>query len=156
MATWKSKTCAGLLTGAVTNTAVKQNLCRHNTPSLVQAKTKEAIGHYKDPGRAIGAVMDLQKWGLTYGSKTLMFMIPFRLLRFSTVTSAEPLPSSYRLSVTVTGFQWCEDIRCFLKFVPGSKGRSRGQSLGPRQSGGQPTSNRRCFRFAQSGGTFTR
>ena len=55
---------------------IKQNLCRHNTPSDVQAKTQEAIVHFEDPGRAIGAVMDLQKWGLSYGSKTLMFMNP--------------------------------------------------------------------------------
>ncbi len=55
---------------------IKQRLLRHNSASDVQAKTGEAFRYLDKPKWAIGAVLDLQQWGLTYGSKTLMFMNP--------------------------------------------------------------------------------
>ena len=55
---------------------VKQNLIRHNKPWDVQERTSVAIRYFHNPQRAIGAVLDLEHWGLTYASKTLMFMNP--------------------------------------------------------------------------------
>ena len=55
---------------------VKQRLGSSNTPQKVREKTSEAISYFHKPARAIGAIMDLDQWGLSYGSKTLMFMNP--------------------------------------------------------------------------------
>jgi hypothetical protein len=55
---------------------VIQRLCTRNSQSDVQAKTGEAFRYLGTPERAIGAVLDLKHWGLTYASKTLMFMAP--------------------------------------------------------------------------------
>ena len=134
---------------------VKQNLCRHNTPSLVQAKTKEAIGHYKDPGRAIEAVMDLQKWGLTYGSKTLMFMIPsdYAILDGHIRRAlAQFLPSirdGDRVSM-VRGYT------VFLEICAGLQREVRGPVPGTQAEWRTADIQQAVFQFAQSGGTFTR
>ena len=55
---------------------IKQRLRKHNTQWEVQAKTSEAIRYFYKPKWAIGAVLDLEHWGLTYASKTLLFMDP--------------------------------------------------------------------------------
>ena len=55
---------------------VKQRLQSSNTPEQVRKQTSKAICHIDNPNRAIGAVIDLNEWGLSYGSKTLTFMNP--------------------------------------------------------------------------------
>ena len=57
---------------------VMQNLCGKNSPDQVKAATRTAYRHIGngDAGQALRAVLDLYGWGLTYGSKTLMFMNP--------------------------------------------------------------------------------
>ena len=55
---------------------VKQRLQSNNTPDQVKKQTSEAISHLDNPRRAIGAIIDLKQWGLSYGSKTLTFMNP--------------------------------------------------------------------------------
>jgi len=61
--------------GGNTHGVMKQ-LCDHNSQSDVQAKTGEAFRYLERPEWAIGAILDLNYWGLTYGSKTLLFMAP--------------------------------------------------------------------------------
>ena len=55
---------------------VKQRLQSNNTPEHVRKQTSEAISHLDNPSRAIGAIIELNQWGLSYGSKTLIFMNP--------------------------------------------------------------------------------
>ena len=55
---------------------IKQRLQRHNTPQEVRQATAKAIQHLHEPDSAIRAIMELNHWGLTYGSKTLTFMSP--------------------------------------------------------------------------------
>lgn len=67
--------CAIAVWGGNQN-GIKQRLCKHNTESEVQAKTADAIRYFGNPALALGSVLDLKHWGLTYGSKTLLFMNP--------------------------------------------------------------------------------
>ncbi len=55
---------------------VKQRLQSNNTPEQVRKQTSKAIDYIDNPSRAIGAIIDLKQWGLSYGSKTLTFMSP--------------------------------------------------------------------------------
>ncbi len=57
---------------------VRKNLTEGNKPSDVRKRTGEAILCFDDPRRAILAVTRLHGWNLTYGSKTLMFMNPWK------------------------------------------------------------------------------
>lgn len=59
--------------GGNTN-GVKQRMRSSNTPDEVQKRTAEASLHFDKPSQAIGAILELNQWGLSYGSKTLMFM----------------------------------------------------------------------------------
>lgn len=55
---------------------VKQRMAYANTPQEVRKRTAEAFLHRQDPDRAIGAILDINQWGLSYGSKTLTLMDP--------------------------------------------------------------------------------
>lgn len=57
---------------------LKSRLRKHNTPCEVRLKTADAYRYMglDKPKFAIGTVLDLEHWGLTYASKTLMFMDP--------------------------------------------------------------------------------
>ena len=55
---------------------VKQRMASANTPQEVQVRTSEALLHRQNPDRAIGAILDIKQWGLSYGSKTLALMDP--------------------------------------------------------------------------------
>jgi hypothetical protein len=55
---------------------VKQSLQKDNTPSDVREITGKALHNLANPAKAIDAILELNHWGLTYGSKTLMFMNP--------------------------------------------------------------------------------
>ena len=48
---------------------VKQRLESNNTPEQVRKQTSEAINHLDNPSQAIGAIIDLKQWGLSYGSQ---------------------------------------------------------------------------------------
>ena len=55
---------------------VKQRMASANTPQQVRMRTSEAFLHRQNPDRAIGAILKIDQWGLSYGSKTLVLMDP--------------------------------------------------------------------------------
>ncbi len=55
---------------------IKQRLEEHNTEDDVRAITGKAFRNLGKPEKAIAVILELNHWGLTYGSKTLMFMNP--------------------------------------------------------------------------------
>lgn len=55
---------------------IGQTMLKRNTQWEVQAKTADALGYIDKPNWALGCMLDLEQWGLTYASKTLMFMAP--------------------------------------------------------------------------------
>ena len=57
---------------------VKQRLQSNNTPDQIRIQTSKAIDFIDNPSRAIKAIIDLNQWGLSYGSKTLTFMNPMK------------------------------------------------------------------------------
>ena len=57
---------------------VKQRLQSNNTPDQIRIQTSKAIDFIDNPSRAIEAIIDLNQWGLSYGSKTLTFMNPMK------------------------------------------------------------------------------
>ena len=55
----------------------KQQLERYNTGEEVRTQTGETFLRLYNPTLALGAIRKLNQWGLSYGSKTLMFMDPY-------------------------------------------------------------------------------
>ena len=133
---------------------IKQRLKSHNTDWEVRAKTAEAIRYFEQPKWAIGAVLDLEHWGLTYASKTLLFMNPksyVALDRWIRTGLEHVLPTirdADRAS-TIRGYlaflDICRELQANIqKIGPGPQGEWR---LGDIQQA--------VFQFAQSGGVIT-
>jgi len=55
---------------------VKQRMASSNTPQEVRVQTSKAIRHLHKPDEAIRAILVINHWGLSYGTKTLVFMDP--------------------------------------------------------------------------------
>lgn len=92
---------------------VSARLMAKNSESDVRDKTAEAIRYFHKPKFAIGALLDLDGWGLTYASKTLMFMNPDQY---------GALDSNMRRGLkAVIGRMWDGDrgslIRGYLRFL---------------------------------------
>ena len=130
---------------------VKQRLQSNNTPEQVRKQTSQAIHHIDNPNRAIGAVIDLNQWGLSYGSKTLTFMNPAKYaildswIRKSLEQVLPPIYDGNRNSMII-GYEAylnvCSDLQrdvCVL--FPKTKDQWRLADIG-----------QALFEFARSGG----
>lgn len=99
---------------------VAERLKSSNSPDEVRDKTAEAIRYFHKPKWAIGALLDLEGWGLTYASKTLMFMNPseYGALDSNMRRGLEPIIGTMRdgdrrslMRGYVRFLDWCRGLR---------------------------------------------
>jgi len=110
---------------------VKQQLVRNNSPSYAQAKTGEAFRFIQNPARALEAVLGLKNWGLTYGSKTLMFMKPSE---YGALDGARMRPALNQVLPPIRDGDRNSMVRGYVEFLNFCRRlRSTIEELSPRQ-----------------------